>query len=442
MADLNDIYDGDGLAERLADIGRPADAGSPQPERADPAQPAAEAETPELPEPVEVPEVDVQPPEIKLPEPSERASEPVPYPEVEPITDVAEVGGIVLRAITPVIDALNRTMDQVAALEATVAPPIIEAVQAALSEQTGVLDVLARSAATTAEAVNKLIEAQAAIQDATGPAGGAEPEVMLDLDEAVREDEAFVSESTSDFGIGDTFDAIDRELDGTRPGHVTGEGIDVHHTPGGISLVVRDEDEPPTLLPDLPLRFAVVTGLYNDDDSEWTDYATDGFISHVGANPYNTSANTTNTDVTLILKATQDPTSAGVGFEDIAVDDIIAYLPCDGKEAVAGDATVFYDGVVVLHGAQDGAMLSINAPGDDPADLRAAAVGSLTARLTTWDRNNTAKEGMLIRRSRWSYDSTNHEIYLLNWEELYDSAGCLLTVSKETKTKFSDVDPC
>ena len=195
------------------------------------------------------------------------------------------------------------------------------------------------------------------------------------------------------------------------------------------------------LLPEPALLYAKVTEVYDEDYSTWTDYDTSGWIATVEASPCAHSDGTgANTDVTLVLKATEVDDSPSLGFADIAADDVIAYLPCDGKEATA-DADVFYDGVVVLHGAADGAVLSTNASGDDPADLR-AAVGSLTARQTEWNRNDTVKEGVLIRRSRWSYDSTNHEIYLLNWEELYDSAGCLLTVSKETKTKFADVDPC
>ena len=62
---------------------------------------------------------------------------------------------------------------------------------------------------------------------------------------------------------------------------------------------------------------------------------------------------------TLVLKASEDCDNvADIGFADIAVGDVIAWLSGDGKEPVPGRAGAFFDGYVVPHAGSDGAWLS------------------------------------------------------------------------------------
>jgi hypothetical protein len=106
------------------------------------------------------------------------------------------------------------------------------------------------------------------------------------------------------------------------------------------------------------IQFAKVTAIFNEADSEWLDFDTDGYQSHVEANPCASDGDGTDTAHTLILKATHSPATATVGFRSIAVGDVVSFAASDLEEEVPGRADVLLDGAVLAHAGADGALLS------------------------------------------------------------------------------------
>ena len=119
-------------------------------------------------------------------------------------------------------------------------------------------------------------------------------------------------------------------------------------------------DEAPKLLPDEPeIRFAKVVAVYNESNASWTDYATDGWQSHCTANPCDAAGDELDADTTLYLKLTEDCANANVGFQDVAVADIIGFAVGDKTEDVPGTASATqFDGYALPHAAEDGATLT------------------------------------------------------------------------------------
>jgi hypothetical protein len=108
-----------------------------------------------------------------------------------------------------------------------------------------------------------------------------------------------------------------------------------------------------------PLAFAVVTARRNHANAAWTDFVADDFISHVLAHPCRSDGTVVVAGTTLYLKATawRSPLAA-TGYESIQVDDVVAYLPGDGKEEVPGAAETYFDGYLVPNAGADGATLT------------------------------------------------------------------------------------
>jgi len=106
------------------------------------------------------------------------------------------------------------------------------------------------------------------------------------------------------------------------------------------------------------LKFAKVTARKNASNEAWTDFDTDGFISHVTANPCDAGGGSIDTETILCLKATEAPATASMGFEKVGyAQDVVGYLPGDGTEVVPGAAT-FFDGYLVPNAGKDGAVMT------------------------------------------------------------------------------------
>lgn len=117
----------------------------------------------------------------------------------------------------------------------------------------------------------------------------------------------------------------------------------------------------------IPVWFAKVTAIKNEAGSAWTNYKTDGFVHHVYANPSNNSVGTAvDTGATLYLLATPRQDTATIGFADIAVNDIVAYIPIPATVAVPTVSGKYFTGQVVEHvGATGGfqcAMMGVLFP--------------------------------------------------------------------------------
>jgi len=63
--------------------------------------------------------------------------------------------------------------------------------------------------------------------------------------------------------------------------------------------------------------FAKVTGVFNASDAAWTDFDTDGYQSHVEANPCRADGSGVSTDMTLHLKLTEQ--GAGTEINEVGV---------------------------------------------------------------------------------------------------------------------------
>jgi hypothetical protein len=112
------------------------------------------------------------------------------------------------------------------------------------------------------------------------------------------------------------------------------------------------------------LRFAKVatSGLKNLENAAWVDFDTDGyrFLSHVLAHPCAADGTGEDTSTDLYLKATEDPAAAPTGYEQVAVADVVGYLPGDGKEAVPGTSgpVIYFNGYLVPNAGDQGAVMT------------------------------------------------------------------------------------
>jgi hypothetical protein len=103
--------------------------------------------------------------------------------------------------------------------------------------------------------------------------------------------------------------------------------------------------------------FAKVVAKKNESAATWTDFPTDGFIHHVTANPCDNSVGTTvDTGSTVYLLATPRQDAAAVGFADIAVNDIVAYITIPATVQVpSSDPAMYFTGQVIEHVGATGA---------------------------------------------------------------------------------------
>jgi len=109
------------------------------------------------------------------------------------------------------------------------------------------------------------------------------------------------------------------------------------------------------------VRRAKVTAIKDADGAAWSDLETSGWIATVTANPVDADG-TADAGHTLTLRATLEgavaaPGDGEVGFADISVGDIIEYALTPYTDG--------FDGLVLPHGGQDGAILSTHIVGSD-----------------------------------------------------------------------------
>ncbi|HUU93736.1 MAG TPA: hypothetical protein VM238_21295 [Phycisphaerae bacterium] len=120
-----------------------------------------------------------------------------------------------------------------------------------------------------------------------------------------------------DFGLSAGMAAIDSELQAIRPGHLSGDGIEIIHGGGAIGLGVSEDpfaDDGGLITP--AVRWAKVK-------EDWTDAADNEVYAYPCSN---SSGANVNTDITLTLYATMADRDY-VDYVYAKEDDIVAYLP-------------------------------------------------------------------------------------------------------------------
>ncbi|HUU92198.1 MAG TPA: hypothetical protein VM238_13445 [Phycisphaerae bacterium] len=103
---------------------------------------------------------------------------------------------------------------------------------------------------------------------------------------------------------------------------------------------------------------ARVTGVYGWDGAAWVSYADDGWQCYATANPLYQNGEP-DEDTTLYLKLTRDCADGEVGFKDVGIGDDLGYVIATDTADVPGQPEgTGYNGWVLLHGGDEGAMLS------------------------------------------------------------------------------------
>lgn len=108
------------------------------------------------------------------------------------------------------------------------------------------------------------------------------------------------------------------------------------------------------------VRFAKLTAVKDEAGTAWTDFATYGFVHHVYANPTSNSVGTTtNTGTTLYLLATPRQDTATIGFRDLAVGDVVAYITIPATVAVPTVSGKYFTGQIIEHIGATGAYQDV-----------------------------------------------------------------------------------
>lgn len=139
--------------------------------------------------------------------------------------------------------------------------------------------------------------------------------------------------------------------------------LEVTWTPDGVCLVAPEAIAPSMVADPVMVCGASVTELRDDyTDGAWNSFvsASNYFIGHVKANPCNLDGTEIIATTTLYLKATALPGVASMGYERIAVGDVIGWVPGDGTEAVHGTSAPvkYYDGYIYPNAGLNGAVMT------------------------------------------------------------------------------------